>query len=418
MRTAFEQAWTALGGGPAPAYSVDDQPVLAAALPVADLALATVTACACAAAELGHARDVKIDAARVATAFASERHLRRDGHAYSTFAPESAFFRAADGWVRTHANYPHHRERLHHVLGDDIEAAIAVRSAHEVETQVLAAGGLAFAVRTAEQWASSAPGQAVARLPLIAHSADPGIRRKQPPEFTGDRPATGYRVLDLTRVIAGPVATRTLAFLGADVLRIDPPQLPELEGQWLDTGIGKRSTQLDLARPTDRATFEELLADTDVVVTGYRPGALDRFGLSPAALVDRRPGLVVARLSAWGTEGPWAEQRGFDSLVQAATGIALIEGTVDRPGVLPAQALDHGTGYLLAAAVLRALAAQVSTGTGHVAELCLARTSKWLLELPAREQLAGREPEPTLTTVGDLTVAQPAFGSGSWPEPR
>ncbi|NUR50896.1 MAG: hypothetical protein HOV71_22430 [Hamadaea sp.] len=423
MRTAFEQAWAALGGGAAPAYTVGDQPVLAAALPVADLALATVAACACAAAELMRARgaqapEATIDAARVATAFTSERHLRRAGQSFGTFAPESAFFRAADGWVRTHANYPHHRERLHHVLGSDIAAAVAERLALEVEEQVLAAGGLAVAVRTAEDWAASAPGQAVARLPLIGRHADPGIRRQQLPAFTGDRPAAGYRVLDLTRVIAGPVATRTLAFLGADVLRIDPPQLPELEGQWLDTGIGKRSTQLDLARPTDHAAFEELLADADVVVTGYRPGALDRFGLSPAALLDRRPGLVVARLSAWGAEGPWSGRRGFDSLVQAATGIALVEGTVDRPGVLPAQALDHGTGYLLAAAVLRALAEQVATGAGHVAELCLARTGKWLLELPPREQLAGREPEPTLTTVGDLTVAQPAFGSGSWPEVR
>ncbi|MCP2322581.1 hypothetical protein HDA40_001088 [Hamadaea flava] len=425
MRTAFEQAWTALGGGPAPAYRVADQPVLAAALPVADLALATVTACACAAAELAQARgaktpEVEIDAARVATAFTSDRHLRRAGHGFEAFAPDSAFFRAADGWVRTHANYPHHRERLHRILGPDVRAAIAERSAQEVETQVLAAGGLAFAVRTAQEWAASAPGQAVARLPLIVHSDPaPAIRRKQRPVLTGDRPAAGYKVLDLTRVIAGPVATRTLAFLGADVLRIDPPQLPELEGQWLDTGLGKRSTQLDLARPTDHAAFAELLADADVVVTGYRPGALDRFGLSPAALLDRRPGLVVARLSAWGGDGPWSGRRGFDSLVQAATGIALIEGTtegtVDRPGVLPAQALDHGTGYLLAAAVLRALAAQLSTDSGHIAELCLARTSRWLLDLPPREQLAGREPEPTLTTVGDLTVAQPAFGSGSWP---
>jgi CoA-transferase family III len=410
VRKAFDQAWAALGGGPVAPLTIMDAPILPAALPVADLALATVAACACAAAELagGRRTQVHVDAARVATAFTSERHLRRNGQAFASFAPESGFFRAADGWVRTHANYPHHRERLHRVLGSDIQAAIARRSAREVEEDVLAAGGLAFAVRTAGVWAASAAGQAVAKLPLIAHtSAPPAVRRKQRTDFASDKPATGYRVLDLTRVIAGPVATRALAYVGADVLRIDPPGLPELEGQMLDTGIGKRSTVLDLA--ADRAAFEELLAQADVVVTGYRPGALDRFGLAPEALLERRPGLVVARLSAWGPAGPWGGRRGFDSLVQAATGIALIEGTVDSPGVLPAQALDHGTGYLLAAAVLRALAVRETTGAGHVAELALARTGKWLTDLPPREHLAGREPEPTLTTMGDLTVAQPAF---------
>jgi len=427
VRNAFDQAWAALGGGLAPATELADEPILAAALPVADLALATVAACAGAAAELAEARGrqitdpIRIDADRVATAFTSERHLRANGQRFEAFAPESAFFRAADGWVRTHANYPHHRERLHRVLGPDVQAAIARRSALEVEADVLAAGGLAFAVRTAGEWAASAPGQAVAGLPLIARHSHPVIRRKQRPKLTGEPPATGYRVLDLTRVLAGPVATRTLALLGADVLRVDPPNLPELEGQWLDTGIGKRSTVLDLAREAGRATFEELLAEADVVVTGYRPGALDRFGLSPAALLDRRPGLVVARLSAWGTTGPWSDRRGFDSLVQAATGIALIEGTVDRPGALPAQALDHGTGYLLAAAVLRALADQVTTGAGHEIELCLARTGRWLMDLPEREQVAGREPEPTLTTLGELTVAAPAFalpgGADVWPAP-
>jgi crotonobetainyl-CoA:carnitine CoA-transferase CaiB-like acyl-CoA transferase len=191
-------------------------------------------------------------------------------------------------------------------------------------------------------------------------------------------PAAGLRVLDLTRVIAGPVATRTLALLGADVLRVDAPQLPEDPDAHADTGLGKRSTRLDLRVPADRENFEELLARADVVVTGYRPGALDRFGLSPAALVDRRPGLIVAQLSAWGAYGPWGDRRGFDSLVQVATGIATIEGAPERPGALPAQALDHGTGYLLAGAVLRALTERSERGSGIALRLALARTAAWL----------------------------------------
>ncbi|NEC50570.1 hypothetical protein G3I18_18625, partial [Actinospica acidiphila] len=187
-------------------------------------------------------------------------------------------------------------------------------------------------------------------------------------------PASGLRVLDLTRVIAGPVATRTLALLGADVLRLDRPGLPELPDQHTDTGFGKRSALLDLV--TDREGFEELLAGADVVVTGYRPGALDRFGLGAEALAERRPGLVVAQLSAWGATGPWAGRRGFDSLVQVATGIAHVErGPEGRPGALPAQALDHGTGYLLAAGVLRALSDQAEAGGSRLVRAALARTA-------------------------------------------
>ncbi|MGC1215596.1 MAG: CoA transferase, partial [Micromonospora sp.] len=206
-----------------------------------------------------------------------------------------------------------------------------------------------------------------------------------PPPGDPLRPAAGVRVLDLTRVIAGPVATRVLALLGADVLRVDDPGLPEIEAQHVDTGFGKRSTLLDLRRPADRVRFEDLVADADVVVTGYRPTALDRFGLSPAALRRHRPDVVVARLAAWGFSGPWAPRRGFDSLVQAATGIAAVERRPDgTPGTLPAQALDHGAGYLLAAAVLRALAQRHQRGGAWSVELSLARIARWLLhELPA-----------------------------------
>jgi crotonobetainyl-CoA:carnitine CoA-transferase CaiB-like acyl-CoA transferase len=203
-------------------------------------------------------------------------------------------------------------------------------------------------------------------LPPLAPAASPLL------------PAAGLRVLDLTRVLAGPVATRTLALLGADVLRVDAPWLPELPDQHADTGFGKRSALLDLA--AGRTAFEELLAEADVVVTGYRPGGLDRFGLSPEALAERRPGLVVAQLSAWGAYGPWRGRRGFDSLVQVATGIAALEGSARRPGALPAQAPDHGTGYLLAGAVLRALTEQSSEGGSRVVRLALARTAAWLTE--------------------------------------
>ncbi|WP_425583850.1 CoA transferase, partial [Streptomyces rectiviolaceus] len=379
--TGTRTAWAALGGDPALLSRVtpvvrDD--ALPAKLPVPRLARGCDVACALAAAELAAARTgqavprVRVDDGAVATAFTSERHLLVDGRAPVTFAPLSRFWRTADGWVRTHANYPHHRAALLAALGlpdpsvESVAARLAERSSLDVEDAVYAAGGLAVALRTPEEWAAHPQGVAVAERPLLSRERIGEGPARAVPALTGSPalPAAGLRVLDLTRVIAGPVATRTLALLGADVLRVDSPRLPELPDQHTDTGFGKRSATLDLAERTGRRTFDELLARADVVVTGYRPGALDRFGLAPEALAERRPGVVVAQLSAWGGYGPWAERRGFDSLVQVATGIAAVEGAADRPGALPAQALDHGTGYLLAAAVLRSLTDQVAGDGG------------------------------------------------------
>ncbi|WP_055566561.1 CoA transferase [Streptomyces atriruber] len=390
------QAWTALGadsslldrvsfGGPSGG--------LPARLPVMELARATVAVCSLAAAELASVRTerpvprVRVDDEAVATAFLSDRLVRLDGRAWSTFAPLSRFWRAADGWVRTHANYPHHRTRLLAALGvpgdadevavDAVAGVIAGRSALEVEQSVYAAGGLAVAARGPEEWATSEQGVLVAGQPLLTTAC----LDDAPDRALGDAalPCAGLRVLDLTRVLAGPVATRTLALLGADVLRIDAPQLPESQEAHNDTGMGKRSATLDLDDATGRRVFEELLGQADVVVTGYRPGALERLGLTPEALAGRRPGLVIAQLSAWGRYGPWHERRGFDSLVQAATGIAELEGSPESPGSLPAQALDHGTGYLLAAGVLRALTEQHRTGGTRLVRLALARTAHWLV---------------------------------------
>ncbi|MBN0044137.1 CoA transferase [Streptomyces actuosus] len=400
--TDIEFAWSALGGDPsllARTSTVVREGALEARLPVRELARACVGACALAAAELAARRAgrtgvpaVRVDDGAVATAFTGERHLRVDGRPPVAFAPLSRFWRTADGWVRTHANYPHHRARLLGALGlpDDADArddtdtvsavgaVLAERSALRTEEAVYAAGGLAVAVRTPGEWAAHDQAGALAGVPLVERVRLDATHARVPEPLGGTPllPAAGLRVLDLTRVIAGPVATRTLALLGADVLRLDAPHLPELPGQQADTGFGKRSAVLDLA--CDGARLEELLAAADVVVTGYRPGALDRFGLAPEALAERRPGLVVAQLSAWGSAGPWAHRRGFDSLVQAATGIAAEEGTADRPGALPAQALDHGTGYLLAAAVLRALTEQSAEGGTRLVRLSLARTAAWL----------------------------------------
>ncbi|MFD4527194.1 CoA transferase [Streptomyces sp. NPDC058470] len=437
--------WSALGGDPALVRRIEHVErggVLQARLPVRELAHARVGACALAGAELAARRaglpevpEVRVDDGAVATAFVSERHLLVDGRAPVNFAPLSRFWRTADGWVRTHANYPHHRARLLSALGlpedtavEAVAAHLAERSAVDVEDTVYAVGGLAVALRSTKEWAAHEQGAAVARRPLLSRERidDAPVRALAP--LSGDPllPAAGARVLDLTRVIAGPVATRTLALLGADVLRVDSPRLPELPDQHADTGFGKRSACLDLDRATDRRAFEELLAGADVVVTGYRPGALDRFGLTPRALAERRPGLVVAQLSAWGGYGPWAGRRGFDSLVQVATGIAETEGSAERPGALPAQALDHGTGYLLAAAVLRSLTEQTEEGGTRIVRLALAQTAAWLVGGPAPEpSLGSYEPGPWLAEtdsgLGRLRYARSpvsfAGGPSDWARP-
>ncbi|MCI0384499.1 CoA transferase [Streptomyces sp. CNQ085] len=437
---SWAPVWAALGGDPglcgrvrfAPRTSPDGSGgVLPARLPVRELARSTVAVCALAAAEFG-ARSAKggsgtavpgvgVDDGAVATAFVSERHLRIDGRTPSTFAPLSRFWRTDGGWLRTHANYPHHRARLLYALGvpddgDDealtvrVADVLAERRAEEVEEAVYAAGGLAVAVRTPGQWSAHPQGAAVARLPLVGLERLDDAPTPPPLPSPGPRPGSGpcagLRVLDLTRVIAGPVATRTLALLGADVLRIDSPRLPESADAHADTGFGKRSALLDLASRSGRASFEELLGQAHVVVTGYRPGALDRFGLSAGELAGRRPGVVVAQLSAWGGPGagPWGGRRGFDSLVQAASGIAVAEGGPDGdPGVLPAQALDHGTGYLLAAAVLRSLTDRRDGGGSRRVRLALARTAHRLLhELEgAREPDEVREPYDPADWLGE-----------------
>ncbi len=324
---------------------------------------------------------VKVDPARVQSSFGSDRVLKVNGAAPSVWAPLSGFWRAADGWVRTHGNYPHHAERLLTLLGLPADAekpavAAAIREwpRLELEDQAASAGALAIAVRDTDEWRSHPQHTFLETAPVMGFAshgrADPRQWRTD-----GGLPLSGVRVLDLTRVIAGPVATRDLALAGAEVLRIDSPELPEPEWQHYDTGQGKRTTLLNLGDRRDSQRFERLLEDADVVVHGYRPSALAAYGLDAAALIEKHPGLVVAQLSAWGTDGPWGQRRGFDSLVQAASGIAVVEskdgGTT--PGALPVQALDHSAGHFLAAAIATALHRQRTQGGTFAIDISLAR---------------------------------------------
>lgn len=418
MPDTTTRVWTALGGAPPEPtrLRVTGPPItLRSTFAVTEAATAAIGA-SLLAATLDTGAAVGLDTRAVAVALRSERHLRRDGRSPgSPFDPLSAFHRTADGWLRLHANYPWHRAAALRVLGcaePEVPAAIAARGAVELETQLHRAGGVGAAVRTEAQWRA----QVGPPPPLVEH------RELGPaPARAARRP----RVLDLTRVIAGPVGTRTLAAHGADVLRLDAPDRPELPLQYWDTLPGKRSALLDLGARPD--VLAELLAGADVVVTGYRPGALDRFGLAPEALAERHPGLVVVTLAAWGHDGPWAGRRGFDSLVQAACGIAVAEGGAGTPGALPAQVLDHVTGYLVAAAAALGLHRQRRTGGSHLYRLALTATAGWLQGLPRATpaEIEETDPMPHLTELsapdGRLTLAAPPGTVDdrplSWPDP-
>lgn len=296
-------------------------------------------------------------------------------------------YRTRDGWIRLHTNAPHHRAAALRVLGveshrDRVADAVANWDAAGLEAAIVKEGGCAAQMRSWDAWKQHPQGIAVAREPLVlrdiqlvsAPSLDIGVDR--------ERPLAGLRVLDLTRVLAGPIATRFLAGFGAEVLRIDPPDWDE-PGVVPEVTLGKHCARLDLRLPADRERFQMLLASADVLVHGYRADALERLGFCADVRRTIAPGLVDVSLNAYGWSGPWCERRGFDSLVQMSSGIAEA-GRVwrgeEKPVPLPVQALDHATGYLIAAAALRGLAERRRSGRGSRWRLSLARTAHCLLE--------------------------------------
>ncbi|MRX10459.1 acyl-CoA transferase [Pseudoduganella sp. FT25W] len=308
-------------------------------------------------------------------------------------------YATADGWIRLHTNAPHHRAAALAVLGgaeerEAVARAVAGWHGLALEEAVVAQGGCAAMMRSMAEWQAHPQGISVANEPLMAFAqAETAGRREW--AWASGRPLAGLKVLDLTRVLAGPVATRFLAGYGADVLRIDPPG-------WNEPGVipevtpGKRCAPLDLKQPADRAIFESLLAEADVLVHGYRPQALERLGFGEQVRRQLNPGLIDVSLDAYGWTGPLAGRRGFDSLVQMSCGIAeygmRMQGA-GKPVPLPVQALDHATGYLMAAAVVRALIARLAEARTLHAWLSLARTACLLTEAPAAS-LPGRALTP------------------------
>lgn len=301
-------------------------------------------------------------------------------------------YQASDGWIRLHTNLARHRLAALKVLKvdanrDAVAQALKTWAVADLETAIVAEGGATAAMRSRAEWLEHPQGRAMSRDPLIGWHNPRQIMLRDRPEATAERPLQGLRVLDLTRVLAGPIATRTLAGVGAEVLRIDPPGWDE-PGVIPDVSLGKHCAYLDLKSPAGMETLQELLSQADVFVHGYRPGALDALGLTQAKRDAIAPNRVEVTLNAYGWQGPWANRRGFDSLVQMSAGIAdtgRIWAKADKPTPLPVQALDHATGYLMAAAVLSALAEAAQGNSIMQARLSLARTAELLAILSKSE---------------------------------
>jgi hypothetical protein len=331
--------------------------------------------------------------------------------------PVAGVYRTGDGrFVRLHTNFAHHRRAVVDLLGasdsrDAVQEKLAAWQGEAFERAANEAGGVVALMRSAEEWSAHPQARALAALPLfeIERIGDAPPRRLAP----APRPLSGLRVLDLTRIVAGPVCGRALAAHGADVLRIAAPALPFLEWLVIDTGRGKRSAFADLETAEGRAALTRLLGDADIFVQAYRPGALAARGFAPADVARVRPGIVYVSLSAYSHVGPWNARRGFDSLVQTATGFNHAEGEaagVDGPKELPAQALDHASGQLMAAAALLARARQAREGGSWHVRVSLAQTGRWLFGL-GRVPAGLRARELTLDDVQDrIEESDSAFG--------
>jgi len=389
--------WTPAGGERSALDAVTltgEEPQLPSSFRVAAAAQASIAAAGLAAAQIwklrsGQSQDVAVDIRHAVVECRSERYLRVDGKppppAWDAIA---GIYKTRDRrLVRLHTNFRHHRDAVCKILDckperDQVQAALLQWDGEAFETAAYAGGCVVALMRSHEEWSDLPHAKALAALPPISIEKIGDAAPKPWP--AGGRPLAGLRVLDLSRVIAGPVAGRTLAVHGADVLLISGSDLPAIPWLTIDTGRGKLTSFVELKSEQGRGVLRDLLAQSDIFSQGYRPRALASLGFSPQDAARISPGIVYVSLSAYGHAGPWAERRGFDSLVQTATGFNHAEGKaagIDGPKELPAQMLDHATGYLMAFGAMMARARQSREGGSWHVRVSLAQTGRWLWNL-------------------------------------
>lgn len=427
--SAIDAFWTATGGGPRPTVPLTGEvPPDRSAFRIATAAVAACSAVAAALVELTGKHPAPLDPSLALASFTT--HVRRDGRPVPRWAPLSGTYRTADDrFIQLHCNFPHHAGGVAQRLGvpEDrtaFETAVAGWDAETLEEELIAAGLVGAAYRTLDQWSLHPHAQAVTGLPLLDWEVLATNDVAVVPGHPGSRPLAGVRVLDCSRVLAGPVAGQTLANLGADVIRVGADHLPVVEIGVLTTGTSKRNTSVDLRATEGRAQLVDLLRDADLLIDAFRPGALARWGFDPGEIATLAPQTSVVQISAFDWTGPWAGRRGFDSIVQSTTGLALAGAELTHsptPVHLPVQVLDYCTGMFAAAAAIRALAYRRDRAESRLARLSLLRTRDWLVELgdpqpfdpaaitPARDQVGVIDSD-----FGELELVRPFIGQWAW----
>ena len=386
--------WTLAGGDPTALEAVTltgEEPQLPSSFRVAAAAQTSIAAAGLAAAHVwklrgGQDQKINVEMRHAVVECRSERYLRVEDQAPPPAwdAIAGVYKTRGQRFVRLHTNFPHHRDAVCRVLNckaerAEVQAALMQWDAEAFETAAYQAGGVVAMMRSHDEWSETPQARALAALPVLTiEKIGDAAPKPWPP---GNRPLAGLRVLDLSRVIAGPVAGRTLAVHGADVLLVSGADLPAIPWLTIDTGRGKLTTFIDLKRGEGRRQLKELLRETDIFSQGYRPQALADLGFSPEEAARINPGIIYVSLSAYGHVGPWASRRGFDSLVQTSTGFNHAEGVaagIDGPKELPAQILDHATGYLMAFGAMMAKARQSREGGSWLVRVSLAQTGRWI----------------------------------------
>ncbi len=381
----------------------------------------------------GASQSIGIDMRRAAVpGLRTVSYIRRAGHALQLSRPPSesqVFFEAADGrqiYLLRHAFYHEHFSRLLAFLDcspatESIERAVRGWESAELEEALAESKAMGVIARTREEWLASPQGRHLAsRVPVEIEKIGESAPAPFPP---GERPLSGIRVVDMGHVLAGPVVSRQLAEQGAEVLHVSAPHQPDPAHIVIDTGLGKRSAFVDLDRPGDLARFQDLIAGADVFVHSWRPGSLDARGLSPHALAGIRPGIIYVSVSCYGYDGPWASRAGYDPLGQVASGLAVGEGSIDRPSLASTFTLnDYLAGYLGAAGVNSALLQRAESGGSYHVKVSLTSCSMWVQELgqlPREQWPDGAAGVPTLPSAmeSDMTTSRSAFGDIVHPSP-
>ncbi|MES2784994.1 MAG: CoA transferase [Pseudomonadota bacterium] len=416
MHQGLAQIVTAATYGHSAVESVritNDDPVFPLRYRVAACGAAAIAANGLAAAELwklrgGAQQRIDVDARAAAAAMRSSRYLKVDGVRPPGAEKLTGFYQAGDGrWVYLHCNFANLQAANCAVLGaapepDAVRTGVLQWKGTQLEDALFQGGGCGSLVRSEAEWDCMAQKQAIENLPIL-EIIKIGEAAPQPLPATS-RPLSGVRVLDLTRVLAGPTCARTLAEHGADVLRVNRSDLPDSGLSDFDTGLGKLATFIDFRDPAQAETLRALVRDCDVFSQAYRPGSLASHGWSPQALAELRPGIVAVTLSAWGHVGPWSGRRGYDTVVQAANGMAW-RGD-DRPQFLQVSVQDYCAGYLMSFGTMVALDRRARQGGSWLVRVSLARVGHWIRQqgLVDESQFASMPAELPADELGKLLM--------------